>query len=52
LLREVQPVAVESAIMASKEEARKRDEVLKALRRDLEAARYTCDSTLLFWKEK
>ena len=41
LLRVVQPVAVESAIMASQEEVRQRDEVLEALRRDLEAARYT-----------
>jgi len=40
LLRVVQPAAVESAIMASEEEVRKRDEVLEALRRDLEAARY------------
>jgi len=40
LLRVVQPAAVESAIMASEEEARKRDEALEALKRDLEAARY------------
>ena len=40
LLRVVQPAAVESAIMASEEEVRKRDEVLEALKRDLEAARY------------
>jgi hypothetical protein len=40
LLRVVQPAAVEAAIMASEEELRKRDEVLEALRRDLEAARY------------
>src|SRR5262245_28822875 len=40
ILRVVQPVAVEAAILASEEEARKQDEVLEALRRDLEAARY------------
>jgi DNA invertase Pin-like site-specific DNA recombinase len=40
LLRVVEPAAVEAAIMASEEEVRKRDEVLEALRRDLEAARY------------
>ena len=36
----VQPAAVEAAILASEEEARKQDEVLEALGRDLEAARY------------
>jgi hypothetical protein len=41
LLGVVQPAAVEAAIMASEEEIRKGDEVLEALRRDLEAARYT-----------
>jgi hypothetical protein len=40
LLRVVGPAAVESAVMASEEEARQRDEVLEALRRDLEAAQY------------
>ena len=35
-----QPVAVEAAILASEEEARKQDDVLDAWRRDLEAARY------------
>jgi len=40
LLRVVRPAAVESAVMASEEEARQRDEVLEALRRDLEAAQY------------
>src|SRR5438034_8554616 len=40
LLRVVQPAAVDSALMASEEEARNRDEVLEALRRDLEAAGY------------
>ena len=41
LLGVVQPAAVEAAIMASEEEIRKGDEVLEALRRDLEAARYS-----------
>ena len=41
LLGVVQPAAVEAAIMASEEEIRKRDEVVEALRRDLEAARYS-----------
>src|SRR6202011_1552445 len=36
----VQPAAVEAVVLASEEEARKRDDVLEALRRDLEAARY------------
>ena len=40
VLRVVQPAAVEAAILASEEEARKQDEVLEALGRDLEAARY------------
>jgi len=41
VLRVVQPAAVEAAVLASEEEARKRDDVLQALRRDLEAARYS-----------
>ena len=41
VLRVVQPAAVEAAVLASEEEARKQDEVLQALRRDLEAARYS-----------
>ena len=40
VLRVVQPAAVEAAILASEEQARKQDEVLEALNRDLEAARY------------
>jgi DNA invertase Pin-like site-specific DNA recombinase len=40
LLSAVGPAAVESARMASEEEARQRDEVLDALRRDLQAAQY------------
>ena len=40
VLRVVQPAAVEAAVLASEEEARKQDEVLEAWGRDLEAARY------------
>ena len=40
ILRVVQPVAVEVAILANEEEVRKQDDVLDVLRRDLEAARY------------
>jgi DNA invertase Pin-like site-specific DNA recombinase len=36
----VQPAAMEAAILASEEEARKQDDVLDMWRRDLEAARY------------
>jgi hypothetical protein len=41
VLRTVQPAALEAAAMASEEIARKRDEVLAAPQRDLEAARYS-----------
>jgi DNA invertase Pin-like site-specific DNA recombinase len=41
VLRVVQPAAVEAAVLASEEEARKQDDVLQALRRELEAARYS-----------
>ena len=37
----VQPAAIEAAVMASEEQARKVDEVVAALQRDLEAARYS-----------
>jgi uncharacterized lipoprotein YajG len=37
---EAQTAAVEAAILASNDEARKRDQVLEALERDLQAARY------------
>ncbi len=40
LLRVVQPAAVEAAVLAEQQESQKRDEVLAALERDLEAARY------------
>jgi DNA invertase Pin-like site-specific DNA recombinase len=45
VLRAVQPAAIEAAIVASQEESRKRDEVLAALQRDLEAARYAAQRT-------
>lgn len=40
ILQVAQPAAVEAAVLASQEEARRRDDVLEALSRDLEAARY------------
>lgn len=40
VLRAVQPATVEAAVRASQEEACRQDEVLEALQRDLEAARY------------
>ena len=40
LLRVVQPAAIEAARLAREEQARKQDDVLAALQRDLEAARY------------
>ena len=41
VLRVVQPAAVEAAILASEEQVQKRDQVVAALQRDLEAAQYT-----------
>ncbi len=40
ILHVVQPAAMESAMLASEGEARRKDEILQALNRDLEAARY------------
>ena len=40
ILRVVQPAAVDAAVTASEDAARQHDEVLAALQRDLEAARY------------
>ncbi len=40
VLRVVQPAAVEAAIVAHEQGAHRQDEVVEALRRDLEAARY------------
>ena len=41
ILRVIQPAAIEAAVMAHEEQARKIDEVLAALQRDLEAAQYS-----------
>jgi DNA invertase Pin-like site-specific DNA recombinase len=41
VLRVVQPAAIEAAIVAREEEVHKHDEVLAALQRDLQAARYS-----------
>jgi DNA invertase Pin-like site-specific DNA recombinase len=41
ILRVVQPAAIEAAMMASVEQSRQVDEVVAALQRDLEAARYS-----------
>jgi hypothetical protein len=43
LLRVLEPGAIEAALEADREETHRRDEVLEALRRDLEAARYAAD---------
>ncbi len=48
ILRVVKPAALEAAILASSDEARRRDEVLEALQRDLEAARYAANRA---WKQ-
>ena len=48
VVRVVQPAAVEAAVSASQEEERKQDEVLEALKRDLEAARYAASRG---WKQ-
>src|SRR5258708_39974334 len=44
LLRVLEPAAIDAALEADSEETRHRDEVLEALKRDLEAARYAADS--------
>ena len=43
ILRVVEPGALETAVLASKQESVHQDEVLKALQRDLEAARYAAN---------
>ncbi len=48
LLRVVQPAAVEAAVVANRQEATRQDEVLAALMRDLEAARYAASRA---WKQ-
>lgn len=40
ILRVLQPAAIEAAILAHRDEAKKQDEVREALERDLQAARY------------
>lgn len=40
LLRVLEPGAIEAAVLANNQEAKRQDEVLEALRRDLEAAQY------------
>jgi len=41
VLQVVQPASIEAALLASEEQAQKQDQVVAALRRDLEAAQYT-----------
>ncbi len=48
VLRVVQPAAMEAAIVASRDEAHRQDEVLESLKRDLEAARYEAHRA---WKQ-
>jgi len=48
IMRVVEPGVVEAAVMATRQEATRRDEVLEALRRDLEAARYAANRA---WKQ-
>ncbi len=48
IVRVLQPGALEATVLASQEEARKQDEVLEALKRDLEAARYAANRA---WKQ-
>jgi DNA invertase Pin-like site-specific DNA recombinase len=43
VLRVVQPAAIEASVLASEELGRQRDDILDALHRDLEAARYTAE---------
>ncbi|HUZ95593.1 MAG TPA: recombinase family protein, partial [Edaphobacter sp.] len=43
VLRVVQPAAVEASILAKEELSRQRDDILDALHRDLEAARYAAE---------
>ncbi len=43
VLRVVQPAAIEASVLASEERVRQRDDILEALQRDLEAARYAAE---------
>lgn len=43
ILRVVQPLAIEASMLAREEASRQRDDILNALNRDLEAARYAAE---------
>jgi DNA invertase Pin-like site-specific DNA recombinase len=43
VLRVVQPAAIEASVLAHEDRARQRDDILEALQRDLQAARYRAD---------
>ena len=43
VLRVIEPGAIDAALQADHDEARRRDDILDALRRDLEAARYAAE---------
>jgi DNA invertase Pin-like site-specific DNA recombinase len=45
VLRVIQPAAIEASVLASEERVRQRDDILEALQRDLEAARYVVQRT-------
>jgi DNA invertase Pin-like site-specific DNA recombinase len=45
VLRVVEPAAIEASVLASEERARQKDDILEALQRDLEAARYAVQRT-------
>jgi DNA invertase Pin-like site-specific DNA recombinase len=45
VLRVVQPAAIEASVLASEELGRQRDDILDALHRDLQAARYAAERT-------
>lgn len=45
VLRVVEPAAIEASVLASQERARQKDDILEALQRDLEAARYVVQRT-------
>jgi hypothetical protein len=43
VLRVIQPAAIEASVLAQEERSRQRDDILEALDRDLEAARYAAE---------
>jgi len=45
VLRVVEPAAIEATVLACEERARQKDDILEALQRDLEAARYVVQRT-------